>query len=116
MAETHQPFEFSIIAKDTPQGVQTQVVSKGEPKSPQEYQAVMMNIAARPLVSLYESWLLGSHNEDKMDTRAFFFVDHQAMLLRIFMDMIGSEDFQSYLKARRKAIEEAGVNPSLNKK
>ncbi|MBD5640809.1 MAG: hypothetical protein HDQ91_00115 [Desulfovibrio sp.] len=107
-----EAFQFTIMAKTTPEGIQTGTSGAGQPKSAQEFQDVMLSLAARPLAALYESWLLGTNRENTADMRALFFIDHQPAILRTFMSMADSPQFSDNVAARREAMKKAQESAS----
>lgn len=102
-----EAFEFTITAKATPEGIQIGTNGAGQPKSASEFQEMMLHVAVRPLVTMYESWLLGTNRENTADTRALFFIDHQPAVMRAFMGIADSPQFLQNLEARREAKKKA---------
>lgn len=100
----NQPFEFTITAQDKPEGIMTQAKGSGVPESGQKFEATIANITGRSIAVLYESWLLASGRENKPETKALFFADMQPRIMRIFMEITNSWQFQKSLDERKAAL------------
>lgn len=100
----NQTFEFTITAQDKPEGIMTQAKGSGVPESGQKFEATIANITGRSLSVLYESWLLGSGRENDPEAKALFFTDMQPRIMRVFMGITNSWQFQKSLDERRVAL------------